>query len=94
MTDLMKTTAIVALFAAAPFAALAENPVKPATTPEASVAVNPEETASTGTVDGESVVATTESDSPQLSADVADEEKVEMSETSGEGTIADELPTN
>lgn len=93
MTDLKKNTATVALIAlmsAAPMAAFATE----SGSPQQSVDADPDEYADSKKVtDDDSVVSDMETGSPAQSVDTDDDESVADS-GNGEGSIADELPTN
>ena len=94
MTNLMKTSALIALLTAAPIAGFAGGTPTQTSSPQASVATDPEEMAEDNIVTNGSVVATTESGSPELAVDEDEDEAVAMGSSDTEGTIADELPTN
>ena len=84
------TAAVIALMSAAPMAAFATETGSPAQ----SVASDPDESVAVKkvTTDG-SVAATTETGTPAQSVDADASESVAIT-ADGEGTIADELPTN
>ena len=93
MTDLMKTTAtaaLVALMAAAPMAASAAQ----TGSPEQSVDADPDEYVAKKKVTSDGVTEEMATGSPELSVDADEDEDVAAADGEGEGTLADELPTN
>ena len=93
MTHLMKTTAtaaLVALMAAAPMAASATQ----TGSPQQSVDADPDENVAVKKVTTNGVTEEIATGSPALSVDADEDEDVAAADGEGEGTIADELPTN